>query len=58
MSRAESDYALRGFDAQVDLADDCAEANERKPLPVVIDPTRPPVYGDLPAPRPKDDTRG
>ena len=45
MSRAESDFALRGFDSQVDMADDCAAANERKPLPVVIDPTKKPLTG-------------
>ena len=45
MSRAEAEYALRGFDAQVDLADDCAEANERKPEPVVLDPKRKPIMG-------------
>lgn len=45
MSREESIYALRHFDDAVDLADDCAEANERKPLPVVIDPTKKPLTG-------------
>jgi len=45
VSRAESDFALRGFDAQVDIADDCAEANARLPAPAVIDPSKPPIRG-------------
>ncbi len=58
MSRAESDFALRGFDAQVDAADDNYDANAKQPAPVVLDATRPPIYGERPAPRPKEDARG
>lgn len=45
MSRQEAEYALRHFDDAVDLADDCAEANERKSLPATIDPSKPPIRG-------------
>ena len=45
MSRAEAEYALRLWDDAVDMADACDEANERKPLPVIIDTTKKPLTG-------------
>ena len=57
-SRDNATVALRLWDDAVDACDDCAAANEREPEPVVLDPRKSPVYGDLPAPRPKDDARG
>ena len=57
-SRDNATVALRFWDDAVDACDACAEANEREPAPGVIDPTRPPIYGERPAPRPKEDARG
>lgn len=45
-SRDNATVALRFWDDAVDACDACAEANEREPAPGVIDPTRPPIYGE------------
>jgi len=45
MSRTDAEYALRLWDDAVDAADDCAEANAKRPAPVVIDPSKPPILG-------------
>ena len=44
-SRDNSTLALWSWDDAVDAADDCAEANAKRPAPVVIDPSKPPILG-------------
>lgn len=44
-SRDNSTLALRLWDDAVDAADDCDEANDAKPAPVVIDTTKKPLTG-------------
>ena len=45
-SRDNATVALRFWDDAVDACDACAEANEREPESVVIDASRPPIYGE------------
>ena len=49
-SRDNATIALRFWDDAVDACDACAEANEREPESVVLDASKPPIYGERPLP--------